>query len=189
MPDEGPKKKKTQTLTLDTCEDYSTPLPWDGYTLQYTGRGKKGRFNFEIIAPHSEKEKITYPISAAPGKPGKKSYKWMPFSIEIATTTDQTTVKVTVTEREGRLEKYSPPGNLRKAFVHHLPSLTLATFTGGLYMVTNVLVPEVKETVDASGLPQFLKSYLYQAIVPITLIAISIWVFVDEIARKKEVKR
>jgi hypothetical protein len=189
MPDEGPKKKKPQVFTVDICEEQSTPLPWEGYTLQYMGRGKKGRFNFEIIAPHSEKEKITYPISAARGKPGKKSYKWMPFSIEIATTEDPTTVKVTVTEREGRLEKYSPPGNLRKAFVHHLPSLTLATLTAGLYTVTNVLVPEVKETVDASGLPQFLKSYLYQAIVPITLIAISAWVFVDEIVRKKEIKR
>jgi hypothetical protein len=176
VPEEAPSGP--EPIPFNLLSDGGVGLPM-GYFLTCIGRDGN-RFSFEITAPMESSEETggTYVFDIIEGKPRNVSFKSM--TLEIVPGPDEYDVLITPSEH-----KYHDPGRVGKWFGRHLPSLTFGTLTLATWAVTNVLVPEFQQNIDASELPSFLKSYLYQFIFPAMQLALSAWVFVDERVRKK----
>lgn len=69
------------------------------------------------------------------------------------------------------------PGKAGEWAKSHAFGLTLGGFTVAYSVVSNVLVPEVGQIVNGSGLPQALKPYLYPVIIPCVMAALTVWSF------------
>jgi hypothetical protein len=192
----GGPLSKPMTVQFDLEARSSIALPMY-YQLTHTRDAQNKRF-FEIAAPpaHGETGKlrkfaIIWDKSRGAYVPGSRNVEVpcdVPFKsilLAISPESTETVLQVTVNKRED----YKPPGRMSKWFGRHWAPLTFgALVTTGTYAVTNVLVPEAQQTIDASGLPSFLKSYLLPFIVPAIQIAISVWALVDGRVRKKEMK-
>ncbi len=73
----------------------------------------------------------------------------------------------------------------KSTFVQHLPAIGLGIATLAATLVLNFWAP-VRETAQASGLPQLLKQYLYPVLVPILQLAFTAWVYLDAYTHKNK---
>ncbi len=181
-----------KVYSLDVAKYASVDLG-NGYSLHTAcdGEDKKHRLRFRLHTPYSEQDGKTYPFYVSQAKRSKTfDFDWMPVIIDVVKC-GTTKVDVTVSQREGTVKTYKLPG--RKGLKNHVLELS-AGLIALVYMAGVHTVPEVRQTIDASVLPQFLKNYLFDAIVPLIMLAGTISMYVSsKISRHEppqtEVKR
>lgn len=113
---------------------------------------------------------------------------WMPVNGDMVTVNKKEfpfvlTVRYTDDGFKGNAQpRVSKP---KSAFVQHLPALGLGIATLASTLILNFWAP-VRETVQASGLPPFLKQYLYPVLIPLMQLGITISVYLDSYTHKNK---
>ena len=194
------KSTKPYTVQLDMRGNGARTDLRDDYFLQFSN-SSSGQPGLRITIgkyvdqeTHDSSTHLYDFILAKNGKTCKLNDKRVPFKLEVTIKWHkvQATDSVKAHTLLDKAEALVIPRKPNKAWEwtkKNAFGLTLGAFTVGTALVTNVFVPEVKQTVDASGMPEFLKSSLYPVLFPLAMAAFTAWSFVESKVHKKEGKK
>jgi hypothetical protein len=178
---------EARMYSLDVSKNSSVKL--GDYGTLYTDRRKRDKkhsLSFRLHAPRFEQDRKTHDFSLSHRKPDKVfCLDHLPVIINIVKC-GETKVNVTVSPREGSVKKYNPPKGI--GFKKHVLELSAGVITLG-YMVGVHTVPEVKQIIETSVMPQ-----IYTTIVPLIALVGTISMYISSkisghVPNKKEVKR
>jgi hypothetical protein len=191
QPQTPQKKPKPYTVQLNVSENGARTDLLNGYQLQFNS--SQGGPRFIIIEPENTSNGSGTPCGfyADNGKKHKVNDKRLPFKLEVTVAWhigNGQTGKTKILDNAMARVIPRKPNKAWEWTKKNSFGLALGAFTAGTALVTNVFVPEVKQTVDASGMPEFLKSYLYPVLIPLAMTALTAWSFVGNKVHKKEAK-